>query len=287
MPSLCLYFKVHQPFQLKQYHARDIEVNHCYEDAASDEAVINRLADTSYLLANKILLSLIKENQGKFSITFSMSGTVLELLQRYRPDVIGSFQGLTNTGCVEILAETYYHSLSYLHSPDEFERQVRQHGMLVKMLFGLEPRIFRNTELIYNNGMAARISRMGFDAILCEGIDHILQGRSPNHIYQSPSEEKARLLLRNAALSDDIAFRFDDPFWSEYPLTAEKMAEWIHNHPEGDEVINLFMDYETFGIHKKKETGIFDFLKALPGNILSDTSFSFDTPSEVVKAYPA
>ncbi len=282
MISLCLYFKVHQPFQLKQYHAKDIDVLHCYENTEADIAVINKLADECYLPANEIILSNILECKGKFKVSYSISGTVLELLLRHRPDVIVSFKKIFATGCAEILAETYYNSLSYLYSKAEFQRQVQKHMAFINELFEMNPSFFRNTELIYENKLAQNLYGLGLKGILCEGASEILKGRSPNHVYAIPDNEEMKLLLRNAALSDDIAFRFDDLKWNEHPLTAQKFAGWIHNHPEGTDVINLFMDYETFGIHKKKGTGIFDFLKALPSEILNTTSVEFGLPSEAV-----
>ena len=285
MPSLCLYFKVHQPYRLKKYSSTDVTVNHYYEDDKANEIAINEIADESYLPANKIILSAIEESERRFKVSYSISGVTLELLERYRPDVIKSFQELMATGCVEILAETYYHSLSSLHSKKEFQRQVENHTAIIKKIFGKYPMVFRNTALIHNNELAKSIAGLGFKGILCEGIERILQGRNVNKVYASPDNGDFGLLLRNSTLSDDIAFRFNDHNWSEHPLTACKFAEWIHSHPESAEVINLFMDYETFGIHKKESSGIFDFLKALPAAILSDPNFKFSTPSEALEMY--
>ncbi|MBS1599445.1 MAG: glycoside hydrolase family 57 protein [Bacteroidetes bacterium] len=286
MTSLCFYFKVHQPFQLRQYHAKDVDVLHCYEDAEADRETINRLADTCYLPANNIIYSLIDRHKGKFKISYSISGTALELFQMYRPDVIGSFKKLVETGGVEILAETYYHSLSSLYSANEFKRQIERHSQLVQKLFNVRPTVFRNTEMIYDNNLAGYISALGYSGILCEGIERILEGKNCNQVYSAPSTENFGLLLRNANLSDDIAFRFADINWNEYPLTAEKFAEWIHTHPSDAQVINLFMDYETFGVHKKIETGIFDFLRALPDAILTNPDFIFATPGSVLQSCP-
>lgn len=285
MVAVCLYFKVHQPFRLKKYDAKEIDVCHSYSDIESDRQSINYVADNSYLPANRIIQELVKTSAGKFRVSFSISGTTLELLQTYRPDVIDSFRQLIATGAAEMLAETYYHSLSSLHSSIEFTRQVEKHGALVRELFGIKPEVFRNTELIYNNQLGAQVAAMGYKGILCEGVERILQGRSPNRLYQSAQEQAIPLLLRNARLSDDIAFRFDDQQWVEHPLTAGKFAEWLHTHPGGTQVINLFMDYETFGIHKKTESGIFDFLQALPGEITKNEAFEFALPSEIIKAH--
>jgi len=282
MLSLCLYFKVHQPFQLKQYHTKDIDVIHSYENTEADIAIINKLADECYLPSNEIILSNILTSKGKFKVSYSVSGTVLELLLCHRPDVIDSFKEIISTGCAEILAETYYHSLSYIYSKKEFHSQVKKHQSFVEEIFGVKPTFFRNTELIYDNELAEHLSSLGLKGILCEGASGVLKGRSPNHVYAIPDNKDIKLLLRNYVLSDDIAFRFDDARWNEHPLTADKFASWIHNHPIETDVINLFMDYETFGIHKKKQTGIFDFLKALPTEILKNSSAQFSLPSEMV-----
>ena len=287
MSSVCLYFKIHQPYRLKEYQANEIEINHSYEDGVADEVAVNQAADNCYIPANTILLSLIKKFSGAFKISFSISGTTLELLQRYRPDVIELFKQLTATGCVEILAETYYHSLSSLHSKKEFHRQVEMHTALVKETLNTTPAVFRNTELIHNNDLAIQVAGMGFKGMLCEGIERILQDRTVNRLYASPDNGDFGLLLRNVRLSDDIAFRFDDEQWNEYPLTAQKFAEWLGTHPADTEVINLFLDYETFGIHKKPGSGIFQFLEELPAAVLKNTSLCFKTPAEALEEnYP-
>lgn len=287
MPSICLYFRVHQSYRLKKYQLRDIDVFHCYADPVADKEAIDRMADECYLPANRIVNKLIDECRGQFKVSYSLSGTLIGLLQKYRPDVIDSFQKLVATGCVEILAETYYHSLSSLHSPKEFQRQINKHSQTIKELFSVDTAIFRNTELIHCNQLAEQLAGMGFKGILCEGVERILQGRTPNQVYTNPGNNNIGLLLRNARLSDDIAFRFDDVNWTEHPLTAHKFANWIHTHPAGTEVINLFMDYETFGIHKKENTGIFDFLKSLPAAVLKKDGFIFSTPSAVLEnSYP-
>jgi alpha-amylase len=285
MTSICLYFKVHQPYRLKKYHPMDIDVVHYYRDDAANQKAISQLADECYLPANKILCKQILEHKGKLNVSFSISGTMLELLNRYRPDVLDSFKELVKTGCVEILAETYYHSLSSLHSIKEFKRQVEKHANLVKVLFDKTTTVFRNTELIHNNGLAKIISNMGFKGLLCEGVERILKGRSPNNLFASPGNGDFGLLLRNVRLSDDIAFRFDDESWNEHPLTAEKFAEWLHTRPATEDVINLMFDYETFGVHKKSASGIFEFLDALPAEVLKDEKFIFSTPSFVIKNY--
>ncbi|MEO6719178.1 MAG: glycoside hydrolase family 57 protein [Ferruginibacter sp.] len=283
MPSITLYFKIHQPYSLVEYGFNDIEVQHSYNDLEATKKNISHIADECYLPSNKILLELLRSSNEKFKIAFSISGITLEILEQYRPDVLKSFRRLVRTGCVEILAETYYNSLSWLHSKKEFERQVAKHDVAVKRLLGTAPVVFRNTELIYSNELAKYIANLGYKGILCEGLQRILKNRTPNQVYASPGNGDFGVLLRNVNLSDDIAFRFDDVNWNEYPLTAEKFAQWIHSHHGAETNINLFMDYETFGIHKKKETGIFDFLKAFPEKVLADDNFKFTTPSEVLQ----
>lgn len=282
MTAVCLYFKVHQPCRLKKYLPGDVGVSHCYEDVDADEATISRAADRCYLPANAILYRLARQNRN-LHFNFSFSAIVLEMMARYRPDALRSFQQLTSTGNVEILGEACCHSLSALHSATEFEEQVRRHTELVGSIFKQRPSVFRNTELIHNNQLAKRVAGLGFKGLLCEGVKKLLRDRSPNHVYLAPGVDDFRLLLRNARLSDDIAFRFDDVRWSEYPLTAETFAKWLHAHPAGTEVINLFMDYETFGIHKTRESGVFEFLEALPVNVTAAPDFYFSTASSVIE----
>lgn len=283
--AVCLYFKVHLPFSLRAYTPQQVGLNHCYEDAISDEVIINKIADECYLPANKIILSNILKSNGKFKVNYSISGTALELMLQYRPDVIASFQELINTGSVEILAETYYNSISFIYSKKEFDRQVKKHDLFIRKLFRVQPAVFRNTELIYNDKLATHIGNLGYKGILCEGSQKILKERTPNKLYASPGNGDFALLLRNPRLSDDIAFRFDDTEWNEYPLTADKFAEWIHAHPGDSEVINLFMDYETLGIHKKADTGIFEFIDALPAEVLKNDQYCFGTASSVINDY--
>lgn len=282
MSSVSLYCKVHLPQELNHYAAGDIGNGSDYFNTAADESAVNRLANDCYLPANKIMLSLIEKNKGKFKLAYSISGTTLELLMQYRPDVITSFQQLAKTGCVEFLAETYYNSLSWLHSKKEFQSQVEKHVALIKELFGATPVVFRNTELIYNNELGSFIAAMGFKGIIAEGLERILQGRDPNRVYHVPGTGNFGILLRHVSLSDDIAFRFGSMHWNQHPLTAEKYATWIHEHT-GACNINLLLDYETFGIHKKQDTGIFEFLQNLPVAIMSNKNWTFTMPSEALE----
>ncbi|MGE5108136.1 MAG: glycoside hydrolase family 57 protein, partial [Sphingobacteriales bacterium] len=287
MPAAILYLKIHQPYRLKKYGFRDIDTVHTYIDAEATEAAISMASDDCYLPANKILLELLRENKRQFKIAFSISGTTLELLEKYRPDVLKSFRQLARTGYVEIMAETYYNSLSWLHCKKEFKRQIKLHDAIVKRTLGVEPKVFRNTELIYCNNLAKFINDLGYRGILCEGLYRILNGRTANHVYASPGNDDFGVLLRNVNLSDDIAFRFGEMSWSEFSLTAEKFAGWLHFHADDTTNINIFLDYETFGIYKKSETGIFDFLRYLPNAVLAREGMEFSTPSEALeKFYP-
>ena len=281
MPALNLCFRVHIPYRLNNTGAHNGAATGYFNDAAT-AAIVNQLADECYLPANIILAKLIEQHQGKFKLAFSISGTAIELLHAHRPDVLASFQQLVATGCVELLAETYYNSLSWLYSKKEFGYQVKKHAALITRVFGVEPHVLRNTELIYNNQLAVVAQEMGYKGILCEGLEKILQGRTPNQTYAAPGTGDFGLLLRNVSLSDDIAFRFDDPYWNEQPLTAGKYAGWIHSHTDAC-TINLFLDYETFGIHKKSATGIFEFLEYLPEEILKDDQWGFVTPSAALQ----
>jgi alpha-amylase len=285
MSSISLFFRVHQSYRLKPYSSNEIEICHNYIDEEASRKNIDKVAELCYLPSNNLLLSLVKQWKGKFKVAFSLSGTVLELLSRYRPDVIKSFQKLVKTGCADILGETYYNSLAGLISETEFRRQTDKHRNLVKELFGVEPVVFRNTELIYNNDLAKLVRQMGFKGMLCEGMVSILNGRSPNVIYAAPGNGDFSVLLRNVRLSDDIAFRFDDVTWNEQPLTAEKFTGWIHGHGKDTDNINLLMDYETLGIHKPESTGIFSFLKKLPELVLEDSNWGFALPVEALENY--
>lgn len=281
MRTICFYFQVHQPYRLKPYRFFDIGADHEYFDEYANRTIMRKVADRCYLPANYTFLELIKKYEGKFKISFSISGTCLDQFEQYAPEVLHSFQELVNTGCVEILSETYSHALSALKSTEEFEAQVAAHRQKVKDLFGVTPTAFRNTELIYSDQIGAMVANMGYKAMLTEGAKHILGWKSPNFLYYNAINPKLKLLLKNFRLSDDMAFRFSDRNWNEFPLTAEKFVNWLNEVPQNEEVINLFMDYETFGEHQWEETGIFEFLKALPGYVFANSNYTFSTPSEV------
>ncbi|MDR2104315.1 MAG: glycoside hydrolase family 57 protein [Deferribacteraceae bacterium] len=283
MPNISFYFQVHQPYRLRHYNFFEIGESPFYEDIDANRAIISKIADKCYRPMNALLLKLINKYKGKFKAAFSITGSALDQLIDYAPkDVLASFQELVKTGSVEILTETDNHSLAFLYSKDEFKRQVALHDKKIEKFFGVKPKIFRNTELVYNNDLAVIASELGYDAVLLEGADHILGWRSPNYVY-SPVGAKAKLLLRNYQLSDDIAFRFSNRSWGEYPLTADKFANWIANS-DGD-VVNIYMDYETFGEHQWADSGIFDFFEALPAALFAKKGINFLTPSEVVKKF--
>ena len=284
MPSVCFYFQVHQPFRLRHYTIFDKSSS--YFDEFKNSQICRKVANKCYLPANRAILKMIEKHDGRFRVAYSITGVMLNQFEKYCPEVLSTFDALAQTGCVEFLAETYYHSLSFLYSREEFIEQVNKHRDTVEYLFGQRPRIFRNTELIYNNDLARTVESIGgFDAILTEGADHILGGRSPNFVYSPPGCEKIGLLLKNYALSDDIAFRFSNRGWKEYPLMADKFASWVDCVNGNGNVVNLFMDYETFGEHQWEDTGIFDFMTHLPGEILKHPDNNFKTPSEVISSY--
>lgn len=284
MPDVCLYFQVHQPNRLLPHQSLQLGDTPHYEDDALNAEIFNKVAEKCYLPANRLFQRLVEENAGRFRMAMSISGTVIEQMQRYRPDVLESFQNLVGTGSVELLAETYYHSLAFVHSNREFDRQVDKHLELMEELFSVRPRVFRNTELIYNDTIAAKAETMGFEGILAEGVDRNLKGQSPNFLYCAPTTARIKTLLRNTALSDDLGFRFSDPNWKEHPLTAEKFAAWLAEC-DGD-VVNLFMDYETIGEHQWDHTGIFNFWEAIP-EAVSEAGLQWVTPTESVELYRA
>ena len=286
MVSVCFYFQVHQPHRLNKYSVFDIGKNKNYFDTEKNKHYIKKVSKKCYLPTNKLLLDLIEKTDGKFKCAFSITGTVLEQLEEHEPKVIQSFKELVKTGNVEILSETYYHSFAWLYSKEEFRKQINLHKKKIKKLFNFKPKVFRNTELMFNNEMANFIQKLGYKGILAEGVDRVLGWRSPNFVYSPKTAENLGLLLKNYKMSDDIAFRFSNSDWSHWPLTAEKYSDWINKINGCGDVLNLFMDYETFGEHQWEETGIFDFLKALPSKILKHPDNNFVTPLEAIEKYP-
>ena len=283
--SICLYFQVHQPARLRLYRFFDIGKDSHYYDDFANRTILRRVAQKCYLPMNALLLELINAHKGEFKVTFSISGTVLEQFDRYAPEVIESFRRLAQTGDVEFLSETYYHSLASLASETEFKHQVLKHKDAIEHYFGVTPKAFRNTELIYSDAIGQMVSEMGFKAMLTEGAKHVLGWKSPNFLYSCANAPALKLLLKNSSLSDDIAFRFSDRGWSDWPLTCEKYLSWIKSAAQNDDIVNLFMDYETFGEHQKAQSGIFDFMRYLPEAVIADGEFEFVTPSQAVKKH--
>jgi alpha-amylase len=301
MTAVTFYFQVHQPFRLRRYTFFDIGAHDNYFDDVENERILKRVAQKCYLPMNELLLRLIGRMGERFRCAFSVSGTALEQMQAWSPETLESFRRLAATGCVEFLCETSHHSLSFLadapakeptqengepEAPGamgEFEAQVLDQAARVERLFGQRPTTFRNTELVVDNRVARRAEELGFRALLGEGADHLLGWRSAHRIYRPESCEKIKLLLRSYRLSDDIAFRFSNRGWSEWPLRAERFADWLHKLPREDVFVGLFMDYETFGEHQWDETGIFQFMEHLPEHVLKHPRFSFQTPGEVAQ----
>ncbi len=285
--SICLYFQVHQPNRLRLYRFFDIGKDSHYYDDFANRTILRRVAQRCYLPANELLLDLINSHKGQFKVAFSISGSVLEQFDRYAPEVIDSFRKLAGTGCVEFLAETYYHSLASIASPAEFKRQVEKHKETIEHYFGVTPKSFRNTELVYSDEIGSMVYDMGFKTMLTEGAKHVLGWKSPNYVYSGALAPKLKLLLRNYTLSDDIAFRFSDKNWQDWPLTGDKFLGWIKASAQNDEIMNLFMDYETFGEHQKSQSGIFDFLRYFPEVVIKDGEFEFVTPEQAGKKHKA
>lgn len=291
MPSVCIYFQVHQPMRIKRYRVFDVGQNHNYFDDQSEtnlnnKKVLDKVCKKSYIPTTELILSLLKRYPS-LKVSYSFSGVLLEQMESFFPEVLKLFKKLIATKRVEVLSETYYHSLAFFYSRSEFESQVALHREKVKKLFKYDPQVFRNTELAYSNELAQWADQAGYKGILAEGWDSFLGWRSSNFLYKPVGTKKIKLLLKNYKLSDDIAFRFSEKSWREWPLTADKFAQWVTSHNGNGQVINLFMDYETFGEHQWKEHGIFNFLESLPGEILKHPDNNFVTPSEAVKKYPA
>lgn len=284
MKAICFYFQIHQPFRLKRYRFFDIGNDHYYFDDFANDDIITRIAHRSYIPAAQSLLRMIEDTNGAFRCAFSITGVALEQIEQYVPELLDLLKKLAATGKVDFLAETYDHSLASLADPEEFAIQVKLHTDKIKELFGVTPKVFRNTELIYSDDIAPQIYAMGFKGCITEGAKHILGWKSPNYVYAAASAPKLKLLLKNDKLSDDIARRFNDTSWNEYPLTADKYIRWIADTPQEEQVFNLFMNLETFGEFQTADTGIFQFLEALP-RFARERGVEFITPSEAIKTF--
>jgi alpha-amylase len=287
MTDVVLYFQVHQPFRLRRYTFFDIAVEERYFDDGENKRILQRVAERCYLPMNALILDLIEKNDGEFRVAYSLSGTVIDQLEAWAPEALESFQALAATGHAEILGETSHHSLSSLTDLAEFEGQVVAHADRIERLFGKRPTTFRNTELVIDEKIAQKIEALGFTALLGEGADHLLGWRNAHHVYRPASCTQLDLLLRDYLRADDIAFRYSNKTWDQWPLTAEKFARWIHQAGPKDALVGLFMDYETFGEHQWKETGIFDFFAGVPAAVLANDRFRFRTPSDVAAEHEA
>ena len=286
--SICIYFQIHHPERLRKYQFFDIGKKHNYFDNYANRSELEDLAENCYLPANALLLDLIKKYEGKFKVAFSISGSAIDQLEMHTPEVIRSFQELAQTGQVEFLAETYSHSLASLsEDTDEFELQVKRHSAAIKELFGKKPVTFRNTSLIYSDKIGKRVADLGFKTMLTDGAKHVLGWKSPNFVYRNALDENLNLLLKNSKLSDDIAIRFSDRNWSEYPLTSEKYVDWVSHSLQDTEVLNLFMNYEVIGHYNRAESGIFDFLRYFIQQIAENPNYQFLLPKEVTKKHTA
>ncbi len=286
MKSICFNFEIHQPFRLKRYRFFDIGRDHYYFDDFLNDDIITRIAHNSYIPAAETLLRMIDENQGRFRCSISISGMALEQCEHFVPEFLDLLKKLADTGCCEFVAQPYAYSLASLSEPEEFSRQVAQTCTRLKERFGVTPKVIRNTELIYFDDLAPQLIEMGFKGVLTEGAKHILGWKSPNYVYTAASAPKLKMLLRNGKLSDDIAFRFGDTSWSEYPLTADKYMDWIASTPHEEQIVNIFLNLETFGDMQPATTGIFQFLEALP-RFAKEHGVEFLTPSEAISKIKA
>lgn len=288
--AIVLYLHVHQPWRVRPYSVFEAGYDHNYfydpdlESDANNEKIMRKVAEKSYLPMNQTLLELLNRHPD-FKCAISITGTVIEQMEQWAPDALKSFKELVSTGKVEVVAETYYHSLAFFYSKFEFAKQIRMHEEKVMEVFGVKPQILRNTELAYNNDLAYWADKAGYKGILAEGWDPVLGWRSPNYVYRPAYTENIRLLMKNYRLSDDIAFRFSNRGWSEWPLTAEKYVGWLDQFPKEQTNFNLFMDYETFGEHQWADTGIFNFMHKFPELFLGHEGNTFMTPSEAIDAF--
>ena len=281
MKSVCLYFKIHQPFRLKRYRFFDIGNDHYYYDDFANDEIITRIAEQSYIPTAEALLEIIKNPDYDFHCAIDISGTAIEQLQMYVPEFLELLKKLANTGTVEFLAGTYSHGLSSLEDPEEFMRQVKLHQQLIYREFGQKPKVICNTEMIIDDDIALMMQAQGFKGAVTEGAKHILGWKSPNFVYKSAAAPKLKLLLVNDKLTADIAMNFANQSWHEYPLTADKYIDWIASLPEDQQVVNIYLTMDTLGSFLPKETGIFEFLKALPF-FAAQRGVAFSTPSDVL-----
>ncbi len=281
MKAICFNFEIHQPFRLKRYRFFDIGKDHYYYDDFLNDDIMARIAHSSYIPAAETLLRMIEESDGRFRCSIAISGIVFEQFEQYAPEFIDLLRRLADTRCVEFVAQPYAYSLASLTDPEEFADQIAATCSLLKNRFGVTPKIVRNTELIYCDDLAPQLVAMGFKGAMTEGAKHILGWKSPDYIYTAASAPKLKLLLRNSKLSDDIAFRFSDTSWSEFPLTADKYIEWIASTPAEEQIVNIYLNLETLGDIQPATSGIFQFMEALP-RFAAERGIDFMTPSDAI-----
>jgi alpha-amylase len=289
MTAVVFYFQCHQPNRLRRLRHDDVgRGEREYFDDELNKLIVERVAERGYLAMNAVVAEAIADTRGRFRCAFALSGTLLTQLERWAPRALDSFVSLSRTGAVELVCETGYHSLAAVagtsEGMDEFAAQVEEQKRRLRSLFGVVPSTFRNTELILDNRIARKVEDLGFACLLGEGADRLLEWRSPRRVYRVRGCKRLKLLLRDYLFSDDIAFRFSNREWPEHPLMADRYAEWLHRAAPEDQYIGLFMDYETFGEHQSKDTGILDFMRHLPRFVLADERFAFRTPAEVALA---
>lgn len=284
MKTICLYFQIHQPLRLKKYRFFNMGVDTNYLDEHLNRTTAQKVAGSCYIPMNDLLLSLIERHNGALRVSFSISGLAVEQMKQYAPEALESFRRLAATGCVEFIAETYSHSLSTITSPDEFREEVYRDMAMIEREFGQKPTTFRNTEMIYSDSIGEMVSQLGFTAMITEGAKHILGWKSPNYLYANAINPRLKLLLRNARLSDDLRYRFSDRTWNEWPLTADKYLSWLTSDRNPGDMVNLFLDYETFGYHQSADTGIFDFFGRFVDLALSE-GLVFDTPHHIIERF--
>ncbi len=291
MRGICLYLHIHQPWRVRAYSIFDVGVNDNYfsdpnyNSKQNNERIFRKVATKSYLPTFDLLENNLKKHKD-FKFSLSITGVWLEQAEMWMPELIARLQRMVATGRVELVAETYYHSMSFFYDKDEFKEQVKQQVAAFKRLFNVTPKVFRNTEFSYNDEVGRTVEELGFKACLVEGWDKILGWRSPNFVYQASGTKNLKLLLKNYRLSDDIAFRFSDKSWKDWPLTVDKYEAWLDAAGGDGETINLFMDFETFGEHQWAETGIFDFMDRLINSWLAKKDHQFLTVADRLKEKP-
>lgn len=281
MKTICLYFEIHQNIHLKRYRFFDIGTDHYYYDDYENERSIVETAEKSYIPALTTLLEMAKENKGYFKCAISLSGCAIEQLENHAPQVLELLQELNETGCVEFLAEPYSHGFAFLKNPDYFKEEVQRLCRKVKLLFGQEPKVFRNSCLIYDDEIGEMVADMGFKGMLAEGAKHVLGWKSPHFVYNCCRNKNLKLLLRDYSLSEDISYRFNDSSWTNYPLFADTYADWIAELPEEEQVVNVFMELCALGIFQPLSSNILEFMRALP-KVCKDRKIEFSTPSEIL-----